>query len=105
MPLKGNRKVALTAKDKKEGRYVKSDTIIPEPDSMMTIYLEGVEFPLLLPDSLPNEDGSTAVLYLVTSDMTLDMKISPPLSETMEVEEFHKSLKQNTSLAISYHQW
>jgi hypothetical protein len=48
MPLKGNRKVALTAKDKKEGRYVKVDTIIPEADSVMTIYLEGVEFPLLL---------------------------------------------------------
>jgi hypothetical protein len=48
MPLKGNRKIALTAKDKKKGRYVKFDTIIPEPDSMMTIYLEGVEFPLLL---------------------------------------------------------
>jgi hypothetical protein len=48
MPLKGNRKIALTAKDKKEGRYVKVDTIIPEADSVMTIYLEGVEFPLLL---------------------------------------------------------
>ena len=44
MPLKGNRKVALTAKDKKEGRYVKVDTIIPEADSVMTIYLEGGSF-------------------------------------------------------------
>ena len=68
MPLKDNRKIALTAEDKKQGRYVRVNTVIPEPDSVRTIYLEGVEFPLLLVRQVfTNEDGSTAVLYLVTA--------------------------------------
>jgi hypothetical protein len=73
MPLKNNRKVALTAEDKKQGRYVRVNTLIPEPDTVMRIYLEGVEFPLLLARQIfINEDSSTAILYLVSSDMTLD---------------------------------
>jgi hypothetical protein len=67
----------------------------------MTIYLEGVEFPLLLVRQVfTNEDGSTAVLYLVTSDMTLGYEnITTLYQKRWKVEEYHKSLKQNASLA------
>jgi len=69
----------------------------------MTIYLEGVEFPLLLVRQVfTNEDGSTAVLYLVTSDMTLGYEnITTLYQKRWKVEEYHKSLKQNASLCKS----
>jgi len=48
MPLKRNRKVALTLTDKKQGRYMRLDTLELEAETTLTIYLEGVDFPLLL---------------------------------------------------------
>src|SRR6266481_212874 len=72
MPLKSNRKVALSLKEKKNGRYQTVDTLELEPMKAVTVYLEGVEFPLLLVKQVfANEDGSTGILYLVTSDTTL----------------------------------
>jgi hypothetical protein len=39
----------------------------------VTVYLEGVEFALLLIKQVfTNEDGSTRIQHLVTSDATLD---------------------------------
>lgn len=103
MPLKDNRKIALTAEDKKQGRYVRVNTVIPEPDQVRMLYLEGVEFPLLLARQVfTNEDGSTAILYLVTSDMTLGYEdITTLYQKRWKVEEYHKSLKQNASLSKS----
>jgi hypothetical protein len=37
MPLKTNRKVALTLEDKKQGQYVRIDTLELEPNTLMTI--------------------------------------------------------------------
>jgi len=103
MPLKDNRKIALTAEDKKQGRYVRVNTVTTELDSVRTIYLEGVEFPLLLARQVfTNEDGSTAILYLVTSDMKLGYEdITTLYQKRWKVEEYHKSLKQNASLSKS----
>ena len=69
MPLKTNRKVASSGDDKKNDRYVRVDTLEIELDTVMTIYLESVDFPLhLVKQIFINEDGSTGTLYLVTSD-------------------------------------
>ncbi|MEP7189003.1 MAG: transposase, partial [Roseiflexaceae bacterium] len=46
MPLKTNRKVALSATDKQQGRYVRLATLNLEPQATREIYLEGVDFPL-----------------------------------------------------------
>ena len=48
MPIKTNRKVALSLDDKKQGRYVRIDELELEADTVTTIYVEGVDFPLLL---------------------------------------------------------
>src|SRR6266511_5969448 len=72
MPLKTNRKVALSAADKQHGRYVSVATLELEPHVTREIYLEGVDFPLLLIKQVfENEDGSIGMLYLVTSDLLL----------------------------------
>ena len=73
MPLKGNRKVALSVDAKQQGRYQRVDTLALEPMQPVTVYLEGVAFALLLIQQVfTNEDGSTGIQYLVTGDTTLN---------------------------------
>jgi hypothetical protein len=103
MPLKSNRKIALSAADKKQGRYVQLSTLDLKPHMTREIYLEGVEFPLLLVKQIfVNEDGSTGVLYLVTSDTSLTYDdMTAIYRKRWNVEPYHKSLKQNASLERS----
>jgi hypothetical protein len=103
MPLKGNRKVALSVDAKQQGRYRRVDTLELEPMKPVTVYLEGVAFALLLIKQVfTNEDGSTGIQYLVTSDTTLDGNgIAAIYQKRWNVEPYHKSLKQNASLEKS----
>ena len=103
MPLKTNRKVALTLADKKQGRYQVISKVDIAPNTVREIYLEGVEFPLLLAKQIfTNGDDSTGILYLVTSDKSLDYtQITTIYKKRWKVEEYHRSLKQNASLEKS----
>ncbi len=102
-PLKANRKVALSPADKSQGRYVRVDTLELEPHATREISLEGVDFPLLLVKQVfTNADGSTGIRYLVSSETTLSFtSLTTTYHERWEVECYHKSLKQNVSLAKS----
>ncbi len=103
MPLKNNRKVALSKTDKRQGKYQSVDTVTMTERSTMEIYLEGVDFPLLLAKQVfANKDGSIGVLYLVTSHTTLTYEEMTTLyRKRWHVEEYHRSLKQNASLEKS----
>ena len=103
MPVKGNRKVALSLADKQQGRYLRVDTLVLEPNAVREVYLEGVDFPLLLAKQIfVNGDGSTGILYLVTSDTTLRYDAMVCIyRKRWNVEPYHKSLKQNASLEKS----
>ena len=103
MPLKGNRKVALRVATKQSGRYQRVDTLELEPMQPVIVYLEGVNFALLLIKQVfTNEDGSTGIQYLVTSDTTLEGNgIATIYQKRWNVEPYHKSLKQNASLEKS----
>lgn len=103
MPIKANRKVTLSLADKHQGRYVRVDTLDRDPMTCWEVYVEGVDFPLLLVTQVfVNEDGSTGHLYLVTSDTTLTYEGITTIYRTRwNVEPYHKSLKQNASLEKS----
>jgi len=103
MPLKSNRKVALSLADKRQGRFVPVDTLELKENAILKIYLEGVNFPLLLIQQIfENEDGSTGIQYLVTSDTTLTYDESTSIyRKRWNIEPYHKSLKQNASLEKS----
>ncbi len=103
MPLKTNRKVALRLDDKQQGRYVRVDSLEIEAGTVMTIYLEGVDFPLaLVKQVFTNEDDSIGILYLVTSDLDLTFdQITTLYGKRWNVEPYHKSLKQNAALSKS----
>ncbi|MBI4554004.1 MAG: transposase [Candidatus Latescibacteria bacterium] len=103
MPIKANRKVALSLADKHCGVYVAVEALALEADTLQEVYLDEVDFPLLLTKHVfTNEDGGTGVLYLVTSDVTLTAEQIVTFYHTRwKVEQYHKSLKQNASLAKS----
>ncbi len=105
MPLKANRKVALSLEEKKRGNYEQVASVELEPGTVLReVYVEQVEFPLLLVKQVfKNEDGSEGVLYLVSSDVTLDYERLTTIYQRRrwKVEEYHKSLKSNASLAKS----
>ena len=102
-PLKTNRKVALSVAEKHQGRYTRVDTLGLEANAPRIVYLEGVDFPLLLVKQVfTNEDGSLGILYLVSSDTTVSVDELTTIYHTRwQVECYHKSLKQNVSLAKS----
>jgi len=103
MALKGNRKVALSEDDKANGKYQRIDQLELPEDTTQIIHLEGIPFSLhLIRQVFTNEDGSTGVRYLVTSDLTLDAgQLIKIYQKRWKVEEYHRSLKQNASLAKS----
>ncbi|MCB0515370.1 MAG: transposase [Chitinophagales bacterium] len=102
-PLKANRRIALSWADKKQGRWKQVSTLDMKANTVLEIWLEGVEFPLLLSKQVfTNEDGSDGILYLVTSDTTLLAdQITTIYQRRWSVEVYHKSLKQNVSLTKS----
>jgi DDE superfamily endonuclease len=103
MPLKSNRKVALSQAEKARGQYQAVSQLELPLDATLEVWLEEVSFSLLLTRQVfTNEDGSKGVLYLVTSDLTLPFdRIQQLYQKRWSVEEYHKSLKQNASLERS----
>lgn len=103
MPIKINRKIALSKKDKLNGKYVTVSGLELKENAKQEIYLEGVIFPLILIKQIfKNEDGSQGVQYLVSSDQTLTYgNITAIYQKRWKVEEYHKSLKQHVSLCKS----
>ncbi len=115
MPVKTNRKVALSAQDKSQGRYQAVEALAMEAGAAHKVWLEQVEFPLLLVKQVfTNKDNSQGFLYLITSylitsDLTLGGgQIARLYQRRWQVEEYHKSLKeyhkslkQNASLTCS----
>lgn len=102
-PIKTNRKVAFSLEDKQKGHFQKVETIELEENTLMEIYLEGVDFPLALAKQIfTNEDGTKGILYLVSSDTTVSFNdLTTSYQRRWQVECFHKSLKQNVSLTKS----
>lgn len=103
MPLKSNRKVALSEPLRKQGKWQRIDSLTFDTDAPMTVYLESVPFALLLYRQIfTNEDGSQGILYLVTSDLSLSASSMTTIyQKRWKVEEYHKSLKSNASFAKS----
>jgi hypothetical protein len=103
MPIKSNRKVALSLEDKKSAKYEQVGSLRLEPNTIRRVHLEQVPFELLLCKQVfKNEDGSEGVLYLVSSDLRLDYDgLTTIYQRRWKVEEYHKSLKSNASLEKS----
>ena len=98
--LKSNRGVAF-GEDK--ANFVRiSEANIPKGQAVQG-WIRGYESPVMLIHlHFTNKDDSTGELYLACSDLTCDFaKIVELYQKRWKVEEFHKSLKSNTSLGKS----
>ena len=103
MPIKSNRLVALSEAEKHQGQFRRVEEIAIAEHTALKIYLKDLPFPVLLVKRIfKNEDGSTGVLYLVCSDISVEADtISEVYQKRWYIEEFHKSIKSNTGLASS----
>jgi hypothetical protein len=103
MAIKSNRKVALSAADKAAGQFQTVSALALPEGTMCEVWLEGLAFPLAFAKQVfTNEDGSTGILYLVTSDLTLNyLTLTTIYQKRWKIEEYHRSLKQNAALAKS----
>jgi IS4 transposase len=103
LPLKSNRKLALSLADKHEDKYQPIESLALEKNELLSVYVEGVDFPLLLTKQVfLNKDESEGILYLVTNDSTAHAhKMQTVYARRWKVEEFYKSVKSNTGYAKS----
>jgi len=100
--LKSNRHVALSLEDKKQGRYVRIDTLNFSEEPIKG-WVKGLEFPVLLHQQIfTNKDGSTGMLYLISNELTVTKATLEAIyQKRWKVEVFHKNIKSNAALAKS----
>ena len=103
VPLKRNRKIALSETAKNRGQYVPIGSLKLEPGGRLRVYLKGIDFPVtLIKDIFINGDDSEAIQYLVCSDLTVTyQQIISLYQKRWKVEEYHRSLKNNSALSAS----
>jgi IS4 transposase len=101
--IKSNRLIALSEKERKKGQYQNLNLLGLKDGEKRIVWLKDVAFPVaLIKKIFKNEDGSTGTLYLVTNDLDNDTDTIYQLyQKRWRIEEYHKSIKQNTSLEKS----
>lgn len=101
--MKSNRHVALSLEAKLSGQFQSVESLDLKDGECKTVYLRGETPPVqLLKKVFTNKDASTGTLYLVTNDLTVDAdRLYDVYKKRWRIEEFHKSVKQNASLAKS----
>lgn len=102
MPIKSNRKVALSTKDCKKGIYQSVSTLDIVENTPLRVYLEGIDFPVLLLKQVFTDGNVVGVLYLVSNDTRLNAQAMHRLyHRRWKIECYHKSLKQNLGISRS----
>jgi hypothetical protein len=103
MAIKSNRTVAVSEKDKKQGRFARIDSLSWSSQESVRGWLKGLDFPVLIHRQVfTNKDGSTGILYLACSDFNCNVtQLEAIYKKRWKVEVFHKTLKSNTGLAKS----
>jgi hypothetical protein len=103
MDIKSNRLCMLATEDRNRGQWTNLDKLSLQPKQPVQIWIKDLEIPVLLCKFVfTNKDGSTGEMYLVSNDLDLSAEGFQRLyKKRWSVEEYHKSLKQNASLAKS----
>ena len=101
--IKANRTVACSLDDKINRNYQPVKSLDLKDGEAIDVYIQGINFPVrLMKKIFTNEDGSTGHLYLITNDLVTDGDgLYKIYQKRWKIEEYHKSIKQNASLAKS----
>ena len=103
MALESSRTVALSEAERAQGRFQALDTLAFPDEQPLRVFLRSVQPAVLVSRHVfTNKDGSQGVLYLVSSDTSLNhAQLTMIYQRRWKVEEYHKSLKQNASMGKS----
>lgn len=103
MALESSRTVALSEAARAAGQFHAVDTLAFPDEQPLRVFLRSVEPAVLVTRQVfINKDGSQGVLYLVSSDTSLNqVQLTTIYQRRWKVEEYHKSLKQNASMGKS----
>lgn len=101
--IKSNRTIALSKKDKISGQFKQVRTLDMKDGQSIQVWLRNVDFPVtLIKKVFINENGTTGYLYLVSNDLNHDADhLYQIYQKRWQIEVYHKSIKQNSSLAKS----
>ena len=101
--VKANRTIALSNKDKKLGKFQQISSLDMRDGESKKVWLKGVPFQVMLIKKVfTNEDGSIGILYLASNDIEYEAAhLYQIYQKRWRIEEYHKSIKENTSLAKS----
>lgn len=101
--LKVNRLVAFSEEEKENGQYRNLESLNIKDGEKRKAWLKDLSFPVVLIKKVfKNENRSIGTLYLVTNDLDNDTdRIYEIYQKRWRIEEYHKSIKQNTSLEKS----
>jgi hypothetical protein len=101
--IKSNRTVALSKKDSISGQFQQASSLDMEDGQSKQVWLKDVKFKVtLIKKVFTNEDGSIGTLYLVSNDLEHDADhLYQIYQKRWKIEVYHKSIKQNASLAKS----
>lgn len=101
--VKSNRLIALSEQDRKKGQYQNLNALLLKDGEKRIAWLKDISFPVaLIKKIFKNEDGSTGMLYLVSNDLENSAdRIYEVYQKRWRIEEYHKSIKYNASLAKS----
>lgn len=94
MALKSNRTLALSEEDKRQGRFIRIDSLNWSEQISVKGWLKGLDFPVLLHRQVfTNKDGSTGILYLACSDLDCSvLQIETIYQKRWKVEVFHSEV-------------
>ena len=101
--IKSNRTVALSGKDKKPGKFKQVSSLDMPDGQSKKVWLKGVPFEVVpVKKVFTNEDGSIGILYLASNDIEHDAAYLYQIYQRRwRMQEYHKSIKENASLAIN----
>jgi hypothetical protein len=101
--IKDNHLVALSEDEKRQGKFININKLDLQPNQVISVWLKGLDFPVLIAKQIfISKDNSTGELYIITNDLNLNYDgITTIYKKRWNVETFHKSLKNNASLAKS----
>lgn len=101
--LKSNRLAALGQQARSKGQWARVDRLELPDNTPVRVWLKDLDTPLLLIKQVfTNKDSSCGVRFLVSNRLDLSAdQFSSIYKKRWGVEEYHKSIKQNTSVANS----
>jgi len=101
--LKDNRLAALTQQTRSKGQWTRIDQLELPDNTPLQVWLKDLEMPVLLfKQVFINKDNTTGVRFLVSNQLDLSADQFVTLyKKRWSVEEYHKSIKQNASIAKS----